>query len=194
MSAPAVRCRGLVLGYRGKALLPAFDFDLEPGVVWLVVGRNGSGKSTFLRTLLGLVRPVDGSVERRPGLRMSYVAQANEIDGTVPVRGGDIAAWGRIRGWDFLRPWRTSADREAVRRALADIDGAQLERKRLAEMSGGQRQRVILAQMLAGDAEVAFLDEPTAAMDAASERAAYRRLRDLVVERNMSALIVTHAV
>jgi manganese/iron transport system ATP-binding protein len=189
-----VESRGLVLGYRGKPLLPAFDVSLRRGTVWLVVGRNGSGKSTFVRTLLGLTRPVAGAVTRRPGLRMSYVPQASELDASVPVRGGDVAAWGRLRGWGFIRPWRSAADRACMRRALADIDAAELERRRFAEMSGGQRQRVLLAQMLAGQAELAFLDEPTAAMDASSERAAYQRLRELVVDRGMSALVVTHAV
>jgi len=189
-----VESQGLVLGYRGKALLPAFDVALDPGTVWLVVGRNGSGKSTFVRTLLGLTRPVAGRVVRRPGLRMSYVPQASELDPAVPMRGGDVAAWGRLRGWGFIRPWRSGADRVALRRALADIDAAELEKRRFGEMSGGQRQRVLLAQMLAGEAELAFLDEPTAAMDAASERAAYQRLRRLVVDRGMSALVVTHAV
>jgi zinc transport system ATP-binding protein len=189
-----VGCQGLVLGYRGKALLPAFDLTLKRGCVWLVVGRNGSGKTTFVRTVLGLLRPVTGRVVTRPHLRMSYVPQASVIDGTVPVRGGTVAGWGRLRNWDFLRPWNTKADRVATRRALADIDAASLERKRFGEMSGGQQQRVLIAQMLAGEAEVAFLDEPTAAMDATSERAAYRRLRELVHERGMAAVVVTHAV
>ncbi len=189
-----VECQQLVLGYRGKQLLPAFDLNLRRGCVWLVVGRNGSGKTTFMRTVLGLLRPVAGRVATRPRLRMSYVPQSSAIDGTVPMRGGDVAAWGRLRGWGFLRPWRSKDDRAAMRRALGDIDASLLERRRFGEMSGGQQQRVLIAQMLAGEAEVAFLDEPTAAMDATSERAAYRRLRELVHERGMAAVVVTHAV
>jgi zinc transport system ATP-binding protein len=189
-----VECRGVVLGYRGKPLLPAFDLSLKRGCVWLVVGRNGSGKTTFVRTVLGLLRPVSGRVVTRPKLRMSYVPQASAIDGSVPVRGGDVTAWGRLRGWGFVRPWRSNDDRTALRRALADIDASALERKRFGEMSGGQQQRVLISQMLAGDAEVAFLDEPTAAMDATSERTTYKRLRELVHQRGMAAVVVTHAV
>jgi len=186
--------RRLVVGYRGKPLLPAFDLALRRGTVWLVVGRNGSGKSTFVRTLLGLTAPVAGRVIRRPRLRMSYVPQASDLDGALPVRGGDVAVWGRLRGWGFLRPWLSNADIDAQRAALADIDAAALERTRFSEMSGGQRQRVLLAQMLASRAELVVLDEPTAAMDGTSERAAYRRLRELVAERRMTAVVVTHAV
>jgi len=189
-----VDCKKLVLGYRGKPLLPAFDLELKRGCVWLVVGRNGSGKTTFVRTVLGLLRPISGRVVQSSQLRMSYVPQASTIDGTVPVRGGDVAGWGRLRGWGFLRPWKTSADWTAMRRALGDIDASTLERRRFGEMSGGQQQRVLIAQMLAGDAEVAFLDEPTAAMDATSERTTYRRLRELVHARGMAAVVVTHAV
>jgi manganese/iron transport system ATP-binding protein len=189
-----VTCEDLVLGYRGRALLPPFALRLRRGCVWLVVGRNGSGKTTFVRTVLGLLRPVSGQIALAPGLRRAYVPQASAIDGTVPVRGGDVTAWGRIRGWDFMRPWRSKDDLAAVRRALADIDASPQERRRFGEMSGGQQQRVLLAQMLAGDAELAILDEPTAAMDATSERAAYQRLRELVRERKMAAVVVTHAV
>jgi len=189
-----VDCRALVLGYRGRALLPAFDLTLRRGSVWLVVGRNGSGKTTFVRTILDLLRPVSGQVIAKPGLRRSYVPQASAIDAQIPVRGGDVAGWGRVRGWGFLRPWRSKADTAAMRRGLGDIDAAPLERRRFGEMSGGQQQRVLLAQMLAGDPEIAILDEPTAAMDATSERAAYERLRELVRARQMLAVIVTHAV
>src|SRR5262249_54610804 len=156
-SGDVAECRGLVLGYRGKPLLPAFDVHLKRGCVWLVVGRNGSGKTTFVRTVLGLLRPISGRVVTRPKLRMSYVPQASAIDGTVPVRGRDVAGWGRLRGWGFIRPWKNADDHAAIARAMADIDASALERKRFGEMSGGQQQRVLISQMLAGDAEVAFL-------------------------------------
>jgi zinc transport system ATP-binding protein len=194
MSEIVAESHGLVIGYGKTAILPPLDLTLRRGSVWLIVGRNGSGKSTFVRTFLGLLAPVVGRVERRADLRMSYVPQATELDPAVPVRGADITAWGRLRGWGFLRPYRSAADRVEMRRALADLDASALERQRFGEMSGGQRQRVLLAQMLAGDAELAVLDEPTAAMDAATERAAYERLRELVHTRGMTALIVTHAV
>jgi len=188
-----VRCAGLAVGYRGKALLPPFDLTLSPGEILLVVGRNGSGKTTFVRSLLGLLPAVGGTIARRAE-RLAYVPQSTPVDATVPVRAGDVVAWGRLRGWSFLRPWAGRGDRQACRQALADLGVAELERRRLSELSGGQQQRVLLARMLAGDAELAVLDEPTAAMDATSELAAFRRLRELAHERGIGIVVVTHEV
>jgi zinc transport system ATP-binding protein len=188
-----VACRRLEVGHRGRALLPAFDLVVRPGELMLVVGRNGSGKSTFASTLLGLLSPVAGSVERGAA-RLAYVPQAAAIDPAIPLRVRDLVAWGRLRRWRFVKPWLTAADREACQRAMADMAVADLATRRIAELSGGQLQRVLLARMLAGDAQLAVLDEPTAAMDAVSERAAFRRLRELAHERRLGIVVITHEV
>jgi zinc transport system ATP-binding protein len=191
--APLARCRALEVGYRGRALLPAFTTAIGAGEIMLVVGRNGSGKSTFARTLLGLMSPVAGAVERAAS-RLSYVPQAAAIDPAVPLRVRDLVGWGRLRGGRFLVPWLRQADRDACRRAMDDMAVGDLAGRRLAELSGGQLQRVLLARMLAGDSQLAVLDEPTAAMDAVSELAAFRRLRELAHERGIGIVVITHEV
>jgi zinc transport system ATP-binding protein len=190
---PLIGCRRLVVGHRGRGLLPAFDLSIAAGELMIVVGRNGSGKTTFARTLLGLVPPVAGTVTASAS-RLAYVPQAAAIDPAIPLRVRDLVGWGRLRGWGFARPWSTRADRAACDRALADLAIADLRDRRLSELSGGQLQRVLLARMLAGDAQLAVLDEPTAAMDAVSELAAFRRLRELAHERHLGIAIVTHEV
>jgi len=192
-AAALLRCDGLVLGFRRRALLPPFDLTVGRGEILLVVGRNGSGKTTFARTLLGLTAPVGGTIERITE-RLAYVPQATSIDPAVPVRAGDLVAWGRLRGWRFFGPYRTRADRTACEGAMADLDVADLARRRLLELSGGQAQRVLLSRVLASDAELAVLDEPTAAMDATSELAAFHRLRELVHERGIGLVVITHEV
>jgi zinc transport system ATP-binding protein len=190
---PLIDCRRLVVGHRGRGLLPAFDLSIAAGEVMIIVGRNGSGKTTFARTLLGLVPPVAGTVVASAS-RLAYVPQVAAIDPAIPLRVKDLVGWGRLRGWAFLRPWSTRADRAACDRALADLAIADLRNRRLSELSGGQLQRVLLARMLAGDAQLAVLDEPTAAMDAVSELAAFRRLRELAHDRRLGIVIVTHEV
>lgn len=190
---PLISCRRLVVGHRGRGLLPAFDLSIAAGELMIVVGRNGSGKTTFAATLLGLVRPVAGTVTT-VAARMAYVPQVAAIDPAIPLRVKDLVGWGRLRGWRFVRPWSARADRLACDRALADLAIGDLRNRRLSELSGGQLQRVLLARMLAGDAQLAVLDEPTAAMDAASELAAFRRLREIAHERQIGLVIVTHEV
>ena len=192
-SPPLVRCQRLVIGHRGRGLLPAFDLSVAAGEVMLVVGRNASGKSTFASTMLGLLPPVAGDVARGAE-RVAYVPQAATIDPAIPLRVRDLVAWGRLRRWRFVKPWLTGEDRAAARRAMGDMAVGDLAERRLSELSGGQLQRVLLARMLAGDAQLAVLDEPTAAMDALSELAAFRRLRELAHARRLGIVIVTHEV
>jgi zinc transport system ATP-binding protein len=192
-SPPLVRCQRLVIGHRGHGLLPAFDLTVTAGEVMLIVGRNGSGKTTFASTLLGLLPPVAGDVERRVE-RVAYVPQAATIDPAIPLRVRDLVAWGRLRRWRFVKPWLTREDRLAALRAMDDMAVGDLAERRLAELSGGQLQRVLLARMLAGDAQLAVLDEPTAAMDAVSELAAFRRLRELARQRHLGIVVITHEV
>jgi ABC-type Mn2+/Zn2+ transport system ATPase subunit len=193
-SSPLVHCAGLRVGHRGVALLPPIDLAIARGEIILVAGRNGSGKTTFVSTVLGLHRAVGGSVERAGDLRAAYVPQVGAIDTAIPLRVEDLVGWGRQRAWSFLSPRTTRADRDAVDAALADAGVSDLRRRRFGELSGGQRQRVLLARLLACAPELAVLDEPTAAMDTAAERAAFARLHRLARERNLAALVVTHEV
>jgi zinc transport system ATP-binding protein len=192
--AAIVRASGLEVGYRGRALLPPIDLEIERGRMLLILGRNGSGKSTLVKTLLGLTRPVRGEVTWSPEARRAYVPQSGAIDGGVPVRAADVAAWGRLRRWSFLWPFPSRADREARDRAMDALGVGALAARKLRDLSGGQVQRVLFARMVAGETDVAVLDEPTAAMDAEGERAVYATLRGLARERNIAVVVVTHAV
>ena len=189
-----LRCRGLSVGYRGKALLPPIDLEIARGELLLILGRNGSGKTTLVRTLLGLVPALAGDVRWAAGMRRSFVPQSGTIDHDVPVRAADVAGWGRLRAWSFLWPFPRRGDAAARDAALAALGVAALGKHKLRELSGGQVQRVLFARMLAGDTDVAVLDEPTAAMDATGERAVYRTLRKLARERGIAVVVVTHAV
>ena len=193
-TAPRVVARALRVGYAGHALLPAFDVELAAGEVLLVVGRNGSGKSTFVKTALGLLPAVGGELTRAADVRAAFVPQATTIDPFVPLTAREVVLQGQLRGWGFVRPWRSAAERAGADAALEVMNLGALATRRFAELSGGQQQRVLIARVLAGGADLVALDEPTAAMDAASERAAYEQLRRLARERGLCLMVVTHAV
>jgi zinc transport system ATP-binding protein len=161
-----LRCDDLVIGYAGRPLLPAFDLEVRRGRILLVVGRNGAGKSTWLKTLLGLVPPVSGRIVRsQPPPRMAYIPQSAGLDEILPVRAGRVVSWGRLRRWSFLMPFAGRADHQACRGALEQAAAADLIDQPFHALSGGQQQRVLFARLLASEADLALLDEPTASMD-----------------------------
>lgn len=183
-------CAALQIGHAGRALLPALDCEVGPGELWAILGRNGSGKSTLVRTLLGLLPPVAGRVERRQGLRMSYVPQRAQLDPIYPALARDVAAMGLDRGWSFLRP--RFAEPPEAREALQRVGALQLAERPFRELSEGQKQRVLLARTLAARPALALLDEPTSAMDEVVERETIAHLDWLRREHGTTVMVVSH--
>ncbi len=187
-----IRCERLVVGHAGKPLLPSCDLEIRRGTLLMVVGRNGSGKSTFVRTVLGLMPPVSGRVVRAsPEPRLSYVGQVASLDRVLPLRARDIVRWGRLGGWSFLR---SRAEGTACQRAIEDAGVTPFADRPFRALSEGQKQRVVLARMLASEPDVAFLDEPTAAMDAIAEQQTIAHLSRLAHERQMAVVVISHVL
>jgi zinc transport system ATP-binding protein len=190
-------CDRLLVGYRGRALLPPIDLTIRRGEVLAVLGRNGAGKSTFIKTLLGFLPAVGGALRRPdPPPRATYMAQAATLDTLVPLRARDVVGWGTLQGWSFARPAGSKALRETVADSLHAADADALAGSFLRDLSEGQRARVLLARVLAADADITFLDEPTAAMDAVAEQRTMRLLqahsRGVRVARPQAVVIITH--
>jgi len=161
-----IELHGVRVGYGKRPLLPPIDLALGPGAFLGVVGPNGSGKTTFVRTMLGLLPPVAGEVRYPRGGRpaFGYVPQKGDIDLSFPLTAAEIVLMGRYpRIGRGCRP--RAADRAAALRALGEVGVRDLAARAFHELSGGQRQRVLLARALAGEPEVLVLDEPTVGLD-----------------------------
>lgn len=190
---PLLECRQLVVGHDGRGILPPVDVGIRKGELWAVIGRNGAGKTTWLRTLLGLLPPVSGALvfPGRPP-RLSYLAQRQTFDPHYPLRVRDVVAMGTDRGscW-FSRP-RTSA--ALVDGALARVGAAELAPLPFRELSEGQKQRVLFARVAAAQPDLAVLDEPTSAMDLVAEVEAWQLLERLRHEAGLALIVVSHYV
>jgi len=198
--APVVRLRAASIGYDDRPVVRGVDLDLAPGEVLALLGANGSGKSTLVKGVLGLARVLSGSVELfgvpahdfHDRFRIGYVPQRHTAGGTIPATVHEVVSSGRLsRSRWWARPG--AADREAVERALHVVDLEDRARSSLAELSGGQQRRVLIARALAGSPDVLLMDEPTAGVDASSQRALAATLRRLVDE-GVTMLVVTHEV
>jgi len=185
-------CRGLRVGISGRAILPPIDLTIEAGQFWAVVGRNGAGKTTWLRTLLGLLPPVGGLVHAVSDVRVSYLPQRSGLDDLYPLLAREVVAMGAERGWSFLGGLGGRDKKARVERALAEVDASQLAEQPFRRLSEGQKQRVLFARLIAGDAEVAILDEPTSAMDKVAEREAFELIRKLQANHGLAVLVVSH--
>ncbi len=183
--------QALVFGYEGAPLLPPISLRLSPGTITAVVGRNGSGKTTLLRTLLGLHSPLGGAVRRSEAFVPGYVPQRTALDPLVPLRVIDVVSLGADRGWDFF-PGAGRRKRDRVLACLERVGMTAHLHQRFQSLSEGQKQRVLLARLLAGQASVAFLDEPTAAMDAVAEAETMRLIDELRREHSLAVVLVSH--
>lgn len=188
---PLLACQNLQVGYGGHPLLPAINAEIRRGEFWVVIGRNGSGKSTWFKTLLGLVPPVAGQVARpTAGTRLAYFPQAAQLDKLYPARTKDVVAMGLERGRSFITPrFRTP---KIVTEEMANLDISHLAHRPFRQLSEGQKARVLLARLAVSSPDLALLDEPTAAMDVVAERAAFEELDKLRESRNMAVVVVSH--
>jgi len=161
-----------------------------------IVGPNGAGKSTLLKAALGLVPALSGQVRffGRPldevRDRVGYLPQRASVDWDFPATALDVvcmARYPRMRWWGPV-PRR---QRDAAREALDAVGMAAFADRQIGKLSGGQQQRVFLARALAQDADLVLMDEPFAAVDAATEAAIVGVLRGLA-SRGRHVVAVHH--
>ncbi|MDZ7829038.1 MAG: ABC transporter ATP-binding protein [Halofilum sp. (in: g-proteobacteria)] len=192
----ALHVEDLTVAYQGRPALWDIDLNVPPGVMAAIIGPNGAGKSTLLKAVLGLVRPTAGHicVHGHPPAdilrRIAYVPQRSAVDWDFPTTVLDVVMMGRYGHLGWLR-W---PGREERTRALAALEKVQLEHLRdrqISELSGGQQQRVFLARALVQEADVYFLDEPMAGVDATTERTIVRLLKELR-DRGKTVIVVHH--
>lgn len=186
----------------GSPVLEGVDLALEPGRFLALAGPNGAGKSTLLRCLAGLHLPQAGRVlldgrplaaipPRRRARILGYLPQ--EVGPAFPFTVAEAVALGaRVAGhgrWFETRPGREC--REAVRRALEQVDALDLEERLLGELSGGERRRVLVASVLAQEPRYLLLDEPAAMLDLHHQAWLFSLFRRFCRE-GLAVLCVTH--
>jgi ABC-type Mn2+/Zn2+ transport system ATPase subunit len=168
-SVPTVVARDVCVHYGSTVALAPSSLSIPAGQSVALVGPNGSGKSTLLRVLAGLLRPTSGSVELRPGTRVSFVAQHQAQHRWMPISVGEVLRMGRY-GERGLLGRLGADDRQAIAAAAERMDVATMVRRPFGELSGGQRQRVVVAQALAARPQLLLLDEPITGLDLGSQQ------------------------
>jgi manganese/zinc/iron transport system ATP- binding protein len=186
----------MTVAYDKKPVLWDVDYDAPANRLIAIVGPNGAGKSTLIKACLGLVSRASGEVEfwgsdyRSARSRIGYVPQRESVDWDFPVSALDVVCMGRYRRIGWLRPVTRSHKRAGLE-CLERVGLREYAKRQISQLSGGQQQRVFLARALAQEADLYFMDEPFAGVDAATERAIVDVLRELK-SRGKTVIVVHH--
>jgi ABC-type Mn2+/Zn2+ transport system ATPase subunit len=185
--------RGVEVGYHRRRILPAFDLTISRGTFVGIVGQNGSGKTTIVRTMLGLLPPVSGRVEHplKRAPRFGYVPQRPDLDRAFPISALDMVMMGRYPRVG-RKPWVGAADKKVAMQAIERVSLTGLERRSLHTLSGGQRQRALIARALVSDPEILVLDEPTTGMDLVAEQALLELVESLRTQLKLGVVMISH--
>ena len=196
MVEPVVEVKNLAASYRKNIVLRDVNFCVQAGTLTGIIGPNGAGKSTLLKTMLTLHPALQGSVKffglpfKKAQKRIGYVPQRGSVDWDFPTDVLDVVTmglYGQI-GW-LRRPKRLH--REKAYSALTQTGMAEYAERQINQLSGGQQQRVFLARALVQDADLYFMDEPLAGVDAATERAIMNILQQLKAS-GKTVMVVHH--
>lgn len=197
MTEKVIDVRSLWAGYDHDTVLADVDFTAYTRDFVGIIGPNGGGKTTFLKVLLGLLKPWRGTVEimGEPVLRgrrhLGYVPQIAEFDRDFPITVWDVVRMGALRPGKLLRRYNAE-DNDRAAEALRRVDMLDLRRRPIGALSGGQRQRVYIARALVAQPEILLLDEPTASVDPQIRTSIYDLLREL--NERITIIIISHDV
>jgi ABC-type Mn2+/Zn2+ transport system ATPase subunit len=184
----------VALGYRRHAVLSGLTFAVHDNEFFGIVGANGSGKTTILRAMLGILAPLRGRIRYAGGAtrrRFGYVPQRAFVDELFPLTALDIVLMGR---YGLLPAGRRPGerDRRIAQEQLAHVGIGDLAARRFRDLSGGQKQRVLFARALASEPRVLLMDEPTDGMDLAGQQAILDLITRLRSETGITIVYVTH--
>jgi iron complex transport system ATP-binding protein len=198
-----LQAKDLTIGYdKSTPLISGINFECRPSELIVLLGVNGIGKSTLLKTLSGLITPLSGeiSVDGRDIFKLSATDRARLISGVFTGRDFDpfitvreMVTLGRYPYTNWAAQLSTQ-DQAAIDRAIEIAGLSRLSHKKVNQISDGERQKTLIAKSIAQDTPIIIMDEPTAFLDYKNKAELLRTIKDLTAEHSKTILLSTHDI
>ena len=191
-----LRCSNLTIAYEKDIVIENLTFQAEKGDYISIIGENGTGKSTLLKAILGLLPLKAGTIQFGDGLKrtnIGYLSQQNPLQKDFPASVFEVVLSGCLNKKGF-HPLFSKADKQTARDNLEKLGMLELLHQSFADLSGGQKQRVLLARALCATDRIIFLDEPITGLDPVAMREMYELIEKLNHEMNITIIMVTHDI
>ncbi|MBQ7766049.1 MAG: metal ABC transporter ATP-binding protein [Lachnospiraceae bacterium] len=187
-------CDNVILGYEKTAVTGLINFSLNKGDYLYIIGDNGSGKSTLMKGILGLRKPMEGTILFGDGLKQNeigYMPQQTIVQKDFPASVEEIVISGCLSR-SGLRPFFTNKDKMLADEMLSKMEILDLKKRSYRELSGGQQQIVLLARALCATQKMLLLDEPVAGLDPETTEELYELVKKLNREEGVTIIMVSH--
>lgn len=193
---PQLSCKNLTLGYENRIILENINFEVNKGDYLCIIGANGTGKTTLMKAILGLKKPISGEIIWGEGLHhnhIGYLNQQSEIQREFPASVYEVVISGFQKQMG-LKPFYSKTQKVKARQLMQKMGIENLAKKCYRELSGGQQQRVLLARALCATGEILFLDEPIAGLDPEVSAGMYEVMENLNIDDNITIMMISHDV
>ena len=188
-------CNDLTLGYEGNTVVSGLSFTVNAGDYLCIVGENGTGKTTLMKTLIRLKTPMSGEIVTGDGVEadeIGYLPQQTEVQRDFPASVREIVRSGCLNRRGF-RPYYNSNEKKAAEDNMERLGISSLAKRCYRELSGGQQQRTLLARALCSTGKILLLDEPVAGLDPKAAAEMYTLITGMN-NRGTTIIMVSHDI
>jgi zinc transport system ATP-binding protein len=186
-----ISIKNIDFNYNNSVILENISLDIKKGQNLAILGRNGGGKSTLVKLILGFLKPSSGSIEYIIDKnKLGYLPQIREFDTTFPINLFDLVISGLTNNKNFFSKF-SSLDKEKTVNLMNEFEILELKDKHINEVSGGQLQRALIARAIISEPELIFLDEPESFLDKEFEEKLYTKIKSL---KNSTLVVISHEI
>ena len=190
-----ITVKNLAISYDGKNIIENISFGVSDGDFLVIFGENGSGKSSLVKTLLGLKAPSGGEIIFSPDLKqkeIGYLPQSQTVKQDFPASVWEVVLSGCLNKMG-IRPFYTKKEKEIARKNMELLSVYDLKNACFRNLSGGQIQRVLLARALCAAQKLILLDEPVSGLDQSSAEEFYASIKK-INQSGMTVIMISHDI